>query len=198
MKINYLLSDTTKGATTVALKEVIQKAEKNPFEIFVVLVPETKSIIIERELLSLSKSGAFANIYVYSFVRLINRLGFVSRDKIVNKQTCVMLIKKIIFDNFDKLYCYKKTAKSVGFAEKIYDTIQQFKSSNISVSDLAEKIEQYSESLKVKLKDILLIYSEYERLLGEELFDDCDKLNLLGTFAKTSEFVKNAEEKVKM
>ena len=86
MKLNYILSDTIKGATTEALKTVISKAESDVFGSFVVIVPETKSIIIEKELLDLSKNGAFANIYVYSFVRLINRLGFVSADKIVSKE----------------------------------------------------------------------------------------------------------------
>ena len=85
MKINYILSDTTKSATTEALKSVIQKAEQNVFSDFVVIVPETKSIIIEKELLALSKSGAFANIFVYSFVRLIKRLGFVSNEKNFNQ-----------------------------------------------------------------------------------------------------------------
>ena len=193
MKINYILSDTTKGATTEALKSVIEKAERDVFGTYVVLVPETKSIIIEKELLSLSKNGAFANIYVYSFVRLINRLGFVSADKIVSKQTCVMLLRKIIFDNLKNLKCYQKTAKAVGFAEKIYDTIQQFKSSNVTVDDLKNSNLNCSNALKMKLEDIILLYDEYEKVLAGKFYDDCDKLNLLGKFAKDNEFVKSSE-----
>ena len=52
MKINYLLSDTTKDATKLALMQVVQKAKNDIFGNFVVLVPETKSIIIEKELLN--------------------------------------------------------------------------------------------------------------------------------------------------
>lgn len=193
MKINYLLSDTTKSATTAALKTVIEKAEANVFDDFIVIVPETKSIIIEKELLALSKHKAFANVFVYSFVRLINRLGFVDADKIVTKQTCVMLLRKIIFDNLDKLQCYKKTAKTTSFAEKVYDTIQQFKSSNVLVSDLKENLGKCSQSLKAKLEDLVLLYEEYQNVLEMGLFDDCDKLNLISTFAKTNKFIQNAE-----
>ncbi len=192
MNLNYIISDTTKMATTSALKEVISRAESDILDTFVVIVPETKSIIIEKELLSLSKNGAFSNVYVYSFVRLINRLGFVSSDKIVSKQTCIMLLRKIIFDNLQNLKCYQKTAKTIGFAEKIYDTIQQFKSSNISVEDLISRKGECSKSLSAKLDDITLLYSEYEKALGKGLYDDCDKLNLIAQFSKTSEFVKNA------
>lgn len=193
MKINYILSDTTKNATTMALSNVIKKAESNLFQDFVVIVPETKSIIIEKELLDLSSSHSFANVFVYSFVRLINRLGFVSAENIVSKQVCVLLLRKIIYDNFDKLKCYKKTAKTVGFAEKIYETIAQFKSSNVSVEDLKLSLETKSESLKAKLDDIILLYEEYEKALGEDLYDDLDKLNLISKFAKNSDFIKNAE-----
>lgn len=193
MKINYILSDTTKNATTQTLLSVIQKAEKNRFQDYLVIVPETKSIIIEKELLELSKNHAFANIFVYSFVRLISRLGFVSAENIVSKQVCVLLLRKIIYDNISKLECYKKTAKTIGFAEKIYETIAQFKSSNISPEDLKLSLETKSESLRAKLQDIILLYEEYEKALGEDLFDDLDKLNLISKFAKNSEFVKNAE-----
>ena len=193
MKINYLLSDTTKDATKLALMQVVQKAKNDIFGNFVVLVPETKSIIIEKELLELSESGAFANVFVYSFVRLINRMGFVNSNKIVNKQTCVMLIRKIIYENFSKLRCYKKSAKLVGFAEKIYDTIQQFKSSNVTVDELKQALAKISSALKIKLEDIVLIYEEYQKALENKFIDDCDKLNLLGKFATENKMIKESE-----
>ncbi len=193
MKINYILSDTTKGATSAALQNVIKKAESNLFNDYVVIVPETKSIIIEKELLSLSKNGAFANIYVYSFVRLINRLGFVSAEKTMSKQICILLLRKIIYDNYENLKCYKKTAKTIGFAEKMYETIAQFKSSGVSAQDLKLSLATKAEALKAKLEDIVLLYEEYEKVLGEDSFDDLDKLALIAKFAKTNEFIKNAE-----
>lgn len=193
MKINYLLSDTTKSATTLALKSVIEKAEADVFGDYIVIVPETKSIIIEKELLALSKNHAFTNIFVYSFVRLISRLGFVDSNKIVTKQTCVMLLRKIIFDHISELKCYQKTAKTVSFAEKVYDTIQQFKSSNVTVGDLKSSLSNCSKSLKNKLEDLVLLYELYEEKLSTGLFDDCDKLNLIAKFAKDNQFIKNAQ-----
>ena len=193
MKINYLLSDTTKSATSLALKSVIEKAEADVFGDYIVIVPETKSIIIEKELLALSKNHAFTNVFVYSFVRLISRLGFVDSNKIVTKQTCIMLLRKIIFDHIAELKCYQKTAKTVSFAEKVYDTIQQFKSSNVSVEDLKSSLSSCSKSLKNKLEDLVLLYELYEEKLSVGLFDDCDKLNLIAKFAKDNQFIKNAQ-----
>lgn len=193
MKINYIISDTTKSATSKTLSQVILRAEKDLLSNYIVIVPETKSIIIEKELLSLSKTGAFANIFVYSFVRLLGRLGYAEKDKIISKQTAVMLIRKIIFENIDNLKCYKKTAKNISFAEKIYDTLQQFKSSEVNVEDLKCALDSCEGALKSKLQDIIFLYDEYEKLLSETYFDDCDKLNLIKNLAKTSDFIKSAK-----
>lgn len=192
MKIDFIISDTTKRATTSALAKLVKSAEEKLFENFLVIVPETKSIIIERELLSLAKNGAFLNVFVYSFVRLINKLGLVEPEKIANKQTAVVLLRKVIYENINNLKCYKKTAKTVGFAEKMYETIAQFKSSNVSIEDLKKVLDTKSEALKQKLTDIILIYEEYEKALGDGIFDDCNKLELLSKIAKTNDFIKNS------
>ena len=193
MKINYIISSTTNGATTKALEQVVSLAEENAFGNYIVIVPEPKSIAIERELLDLSKSGAFSNVFIYSFVRLLERVGGIAEESMVSKQTCVMLLRQIILDNLDKLKCYHKAAQSVGFAEKIYDTIEQFKSSGVTLEDLKLAKESGNDALKSKLEDIAFIFEEYQNVLGEGLFDDCDRLNMLGEFAKTNEFLKSAE-----
>ena len=158
MNINYILSDTTKNATSRAIAEIVKKSEENPLDNILVIVPETKSIIIEKELLSQSRNGSFLNVYVYSFVRLISRLGCISPSKIVSKQTCVLILRKIASKLKDELGCYGKSAKTIGFAEKMYETIQQLKSSGITPNDLKKALDTDNESLRLKMQDILLIY----------------------------------------
>lgn len=193
MKLDYILSDTVSSATSEALKLAVKKAESDVFSNVLVLVPEPKSIAIERELLDNSKANAFSNIFVYSFVRLLSRVGRVGLDTVVSKQTCVMILRKIILDNVDRLNCYKKTAKTIGFAEKIYDTIQQFKSSSYSLQDVWNLAKNATGALKLKLSDIAILFEEYENALGGKMFDDCDRLRRLGELANTSEFIKAAD-----
>lgn len=193
MKINYILSETTSGATSSALKEVIKQAEADVFANVLVLVPEPKSIAVERELLDYSSNGAFSNIFVYSFVRLLSRIGEIEEKDLISRQTCVMMIRKIILDNINNLHCYQKTARAIGFAEKIYETIQQFKASSFTVQDVSLLAEKSSGALKSKMTDIAFLFDEYEKALGDGFFDDCDRLRKLGEFAKSSEFIKNAD-----
>lgn len=193
MKVNFILSDTTKHATTMALRRVTELSESDRLKDIIVLVPETKSIIIEEELLSLSKNKALINVFVYSFVRLLTRLAGAKPEGVLSKQAAVILLKKIILDNFDSLVCYKKTAKTRGFAEKIYETISQFKSSGIELEDLKRAGISVSKSLQMKLADIYTIYQKYEQYLSQGLMDECDRLILLKSFIKNSDLVKNSQ-----
>ena len=193
MNIQFIMSDTTTGATTGALKDIISKAEGDVFSDVLVLVPETKSIAIERELLDYSKNGAFANIFVYSFVRLLSRIGGVKEQDIVSKQTCVMILRNIILENIEKLSCYKKTAKTISFAEKIYETIEQFKSSSYTVEDVKQLAEASTGALKAKMSDIALLFELFETELSKGYLDDCDRLRKLGELAKDNEFIRNAD-----
>ena len=124
------------------------------------------------------------NIYVYSFMRLLSRIGGIKEEEIVSKQTCVMLLRKIILENIEKLSCYKKTAKTLGFAEKIYETIAQFKASSLSQADVENIAKSSTGALRSKMQDISLLYGLYEDALGDSLFDDCDKLRKLGEFGR--------------
>ena len=189
MKLNYILSETSSSATSAAIREIIKKAESDMLSNVIVLVPEPKSIAIERELLDVSTYGAFANVFVYSFMRLLSRIGEIKESEVVSKQTCVMLIRKIILENIDKLSCYKKTAKTIGFAEKIYDTIAQFKASSLSPQDVKAIADSSEGALKSKMQDIAFLFDLYESQLGDNLFDDCDKLRKLGELAKTNDFI---------
>ena len=193
MKLNYILSETSSSATSAAIREIIKKAESDMLSNVIVLVPEPKSIAIERELLDVSTYGAFANVFVYSFMRLLSRIGEIKESEVVSKQTCVMLIRKIILENIDNLSCYKKTAKTIGFAEKIYDTIAQFKASSLSPQDVKAIADSSEGALRSKMQDIAFLFDLYESQLGDNLFDDCDKLRKLGELAKTNEFILNSD-----
>ena len=193
MNINYILSETTSGATSAAVREIVKKAEQNIQNNVIVIVPEPKSIAIEREILDKLSSGATMNVFIYSFMRLLSRIGDIKEQEIVSKQTCVMILRKIILENIDKLSCYKKTAKTIGFAEKIYETIAQFKASSLELVDVQNIANNSSGALRSKMQDIAFLYSLYEEALGEELFDDCDKLRKLGELVKTSKFIQDAD-----
>ena len=191
MKMDFILSETDNGAMMNALSLLAKTAFENKTETFIALVPETKTLLAERFLLENSKNQAFANIYIYSFNRLLRKIQTVKKLPL-SKQGGVMIVRNIILKNQDNLVCYKKTAKTAGFAEGVYDTIQQLKSSGVSPEEIFEAGEKLTSALKIKLADISLIYREYENYIGENMIDLNDRLEMLEKESENSDFIKNA------
>ena len=192
-KIDFILADTTNEALIKGLDLVMQKAKVNPFLDYVVLLPDTKTLTAEKYLLSICETKAFANIYIYSLSRLLNKISPVASSLVLDKQSCIMIVRKIILDNLKDLVCYKKTAQTNGFAELVYGTISQLKSSNISVDEFYNMSEVASPSLKIKMQDIALIYDQYQQYIENKYLDTSDLLHILKESSIDSEFVKNAE-----
>ena len=191
--MDFILADTTHQALISGLNLVMQKAKENPYLDHVVLLPDTKTLIAERYLLSICDSKAFANIYIYSLSRLLNKISPVASNLVLDKQSSIMIVRKIVLENQKDLVCYKKTALTNGFAEIMFGTISQLKSSNISVEEFYSMAENASPSLKIKMQDIARIYDQYEQYIENRYLDQSDLLNVLKESSINSEFVKNAE-----
>ena len=189
MKLDFILGDTISVATTGAIEEITQLATDREKQV-VVLVPENASLLVEK--LILKKCGATANIRVYSFVRLLEKVDSSQRDKYISRENAILVIKKIILDNFSKLVCFKKSAKSIGFAEMIYDTIEQFKASKVNAGDIAQIKDALPQRLKIKMQDILLLYGEYEKFIGQNYLDNCDKLQYLNDTIINTNYLHNS------
>ena len=188
MKIDFILGSTTFDSVQCAADEIIEKST-NPDSNIIVLVPETNSALIER--LLLERKPALSNVSVYSFVRLLSKING-NAENYLTRDSAILCIRKIISDNFNKLVCFKKSAKSVGFSGIIYDTIAQFKASGVTPNDVTEMINNVPQNLKLKLTDIALIYNQYQLFLAGKLLDNCDKLNLLISSVRESKMVQNS------
>lgn len=191
MKMDFILSETDNGAMENALSYLAEISCQQKHQDFIVIAPETKTLYVERCLLDSVKNNAFSNIYIYSFNRLLKKIQTVKKLPL-SKQGGVMIVRNIIMKNQDNLVCYKKTARTAGFAESIYDTIQQLKSSGVSPEEIFLASEKLSSALKIKLKDISLIYSEYEKYIGENMLDLNDRLEMLEKESENSDFIKNS------
>lgn len=190
--IDFILSDTTTYAMLKGLQQVNKLAEKDIFKNYVVIVPDSKTIMAESYLLQHSNTGAFANVYIYSLKRLLNKISPVNSNIVLTKQASTMIVRKVIIENLDRLICYKKTANSTGFAEVMYSTIAQLKSSDVTVADFYSMIENVSASLKIKMQDIALIFEKYQDFIENRYLDQSDLLTVLKESAQSSEFIKQS------
>lgn len=189
MKI--ITSDTNRLLIDKVTQEIAELASKNTTENYCLIVPEKFSVTMEKLLLQKSKSHTFLNVQVVTLSRLLYKL-LPSTNNYLSKNMGIMTTKKVIIENYDRLVCYKKTAKTMGFAENIYDTISELKNSKVTPEDYYSK-NKTGTSLDIKLHDIFLLYNEYENFLKKEgLIDASDRFDLLATEISKSEYIKNS------
>lgn len=159
---------------------------------FIVIVPEKFCMSVERLILNKLNKRAFTNIQVVTLSRMLKKL-LPNDNNFLSSEAGNMVTKKIILDHIDELVCFKKTARTSGFASEIYETISELKNSGVSPSDYERLIMGENTSLNIKLKDIFTIYKFYEEFLQDSFIDAADRFVLLSELIKTSELIKNSE-----
>lgn len=150
--------ETTEEALKL-LKERLPSGGKHVF-----IVPDSFTLNLERYIMeSLSLSATF-NIEVTTFKRLQSR--FETKEKTsLGKTGLIMLLGKLADNEF-----FGASAAKKGFAEKMYETIAQLKSSAVKPENL--EISPKSELLNRKIRGIKKLYATYRDEMKEKNFTD--------------------------
>lgn len=144
-----------------------------------VIVPDRIAMTFEMIVLDYLNIGGSFDIEVVSFSRLADLVLKKKAVIMLNTQTEVMLIRKVIEDNKAKLEYYKNSTSHVGFANEMQNIISSIRKNDIKEAKLNELIELLPVIYKKKAKDILLIYSEYVKYLQNNYFDSTSKIEAL-------------------
>ena len=192
--MRIILSDNIKSSMEELITLALQNAEDKESN-HIIFVPEKFAFNTEKQLILNSKKAVVSNVQVVTFSRLLKRLTQENDSRYLSKEAGIMVTKKIILENIDNLLCFKKTAKTIGFAEQIYDTISELKNSKVLPSDFSDekKIEKLNASLKIKLQDIFMLYEKYQDyLISNGYIDACDRFLLLSNLVLNNEKIKNS------
>ena len=152
------------------------------------IVPDRYTLSTEKAIFdNLQITSAF-DIDVLTLSRLANKL--MPQYKTLSKTVSVMIVRKLLEDNKNKFKCFNKTLLSSGFAEDLFNTINQLKVCKITPSDLMFNGQDY---LALKINDIALIYEEYQKYLTlNNLKDSADKLDDFEINIDNSSYIKNS------
>ena len=164
-----------------------------------VIVPEQQSV--DYEAMLCDRFGDSVNLLceVLNFERLPNRIardfGGLAVNNIDKGGACALL--SLVAESLgDKLSEYSAVASDSDFAQSLFSLISKMKMSLISPDMIKTSIGDAALAdeprLKAKLRDIALIYSEYEKNFGSELFDPRDALTRLGNELPSKPFFKDS------
>lgn len=140
----------------------------------IVIVPDQYSFATEREVLKALGTACAFDVEVASFSRLADKV--VSRPQsMLNKQTCIILMHRVIIEVADKLECYGKAAKMRGFAREMYAVITNIRNSGVKPEELKRIVPKLTGGIRAKTNDIATIYAAYVEYLDKY----CDMTGML-------------------
>ncbi|MDE6361652.1 MAG: exodeoxyribonuclease V subunit gamma, partial [Clostridia bacterium] len=144
----------------------------------ILFVPDRFSLSYQKATLEhLDIKGTF-DIEVSSFPRLANKL-LQNKKKLLDKQSEIMLLRKVIEESKDELLCFGKMGRSAEFANDMYAVISQIRNSNISVERMQNAVDGLPKRIANKTKDIVKIYHDYVKYIQEDYSDGTSKLQAL-------------------
>ena len=170
------------------IKDTINKKEK----IFVI-TPEQFSFTAETKLLDALNTEAVIDAEILTFKRMAfrvrNEVGELLKTDLVSYGKSM-----IVYDILDKS---KKTLKFLGKTTKNVEIITrlltELKTHSININDIYKLIqEEKDEYLKIKLKDIVYIYEQFENRIKEQFLDENDVLTILEKQISSTDIFKNA------
>lgn len=158
-----------------ALRTAIFDAlKKHRGERNIVIVPDQYSFATEREVLKALGTACAFDVEVASFSRLADKV--VGRaQNMLNKQTCIILMHRVIIEVADKLESYGRASKMRGFAREMYAVITNIRNSGVKPDELSRIVPMLTGGIRDKTKDIATIYNAYAEYLNKY----CDMTGML-------------------
>ncbi|MGE5614973.1 MAG: helicase-exonuclease AddAB subunit AddB [Bacillota bacterium] len=150
----------------------------------ILIVPEQFSLQAEKNLAKISAFSGVPRAEALSFrrmaFRVFSEVGGITRRRL-NVAGKRMMLFRIMKKLEKELRIYSKAAFRKGFTEALSDAIMEFKRCDVAPEQLAETAEKLADGLplKDKLRDLALIYSEFEKQMQKDYMDADDDLTEL-------------------
>ena len=178
MSLRLIYGRSGSGKSTFIFEEI--KKLINCGKKIYIITPEQFSFTAEKMLLEVLGNTAVINAEVLTFNRMAYRVasevGGTAKTSISNSGKA-MLIYNILCGKKSKLKFLGKSDENI---ELIIDQITEFKKHGVLVDDLKKMMDETSDKyLKLKIQDILQVYSDFENIIENRYIDENDNLTIL-------------------
>lgn len=177
MQTNIIFSNSKYGTLIAILNRLKENLPSGREQL--VIVPDKFSLNAEKFIMEYLGISATTQINVSSLDRMADLYCKNLNLKFLSKFGGIMLVQKILLDNYSKLNVFKKSYCYSGFCEELFNNIMLLKSCNVSPIDLKAKAENLEDFSRIKILEIAFIYEEYENYLKDRFYDSANKLTIL-------------------
>lgn len=197
MALQFYLGPSGSGKTYRLYHKIIEEAEKNPNNQYMILVPEQFTMSTQKEIVRMHPKKGILNIDVLSFGRLAFRIF----EETGLKETIVlddigksMILRKIASEKEGELKVLGKNLKRLGYIEEVKSIVAEFLQYNIGEKEL-ERLKKGAgtrELLRCKLCDIEILYDRFKEYLKENYTTSEEMLSLASDALPKSEKIKDS------
>ncbi|MFZ2539931.1 MAG: PD-(D/E)XK nuclease family protein [Oscillospiraceae bacterium] len=177
--LQFVLGGSKSGKTTLITEKIVEIC-KNKSSKVMLIVPEQFTFEAEKTLFKTLGGELFRSVKVISFTRMaseIFKLYGTLAGKYADECAKTIIMDRAIEQIYDELELYKKLARNRSFAKTMLDTITELKNAGVSPEELNRSTYELEESnLKLKLKEIALIYGVYDAILLNTYLDPLDDI----------------------
>ena len=189
------------GKTTFIHHEIVNELKEQPLgPPIYLIVPDQMSFQAEFMLTNQYDISGMMRAQVMTFKRLawyiLQETGGIAKEQI-DKIGYHMLIRRLLTENKEQFTFFRQAANKRGFTDEIEALIKEFSQYNLDSENMNEAIERLKQiaapnTLISKAKDLQLILSKLEEVLGEDLIDSDGYYPILLEQLGNSEKIKEA------
>ena len=191
MSLRFIYGKSGTGKTTYCfnqIKELINSGKK-----VYIITPEQFSFTAEKNLMNICERKAVMAAEVITFERMAHRIllevGGVLNNSITNTGKAILLTN-IIENQKENLKFLGKTDKNLELTLRL---ITELKKNNITEELLEKNVSGVNDNyLKLKLEDVKLLYSEFNKEIENKYLDDDNLLSLVKDKIKQSVMFKDS------
>ncbi len=198
MSLQFIYGRSGSGKSFHCLNSIKIKQNMDSSKKLVLLVPEQYTLQAERDLIKVLGTGGILNTEVLSFrrmaYRVLNDVGGITYPHI-HPAGKNMIIYRILDRLKEEFTIFYKSANCKGFVNTLSTLITELKRYNVKAESFDGVLEELTEDnyLAHKLKEIKLIYGEFDNMLENRYRDTDDELTLLSSKLYCTEMYSKSE-----
>ena len=184
MSLRFVFGPSGSGKSRLLYEEIIVRAEKNPRQNFLIIVPDQFTMQTQKELVQLSDRGGIMNIDVLSFGRLCHRiLEEVGGGEIpvLDDTGKSLVLQKVAAGMKDRLPMLGGFLHRQGYIHEVKSALSEFMQYGISPEDLPALIEFAGKrgALSQKLMELEILYRGFRDYIQGNFITTEEKLDVL-------------------
>lgn len=197
MSLQFIFGNSGFGKTTYIYNKIIRESMEHPKDRYYCIVPEQFTLQTQRDFVTMHPRKGIFNIDVVSFQRLafhvLEETGESGR-MILEETGKNILLRKLAKEHEQELTVLGRNLKKLGYVSEIKALISELIQYQVTPEILEEMIEKSErrELLKVKLKDVEILYRAFLDYMGQEYMTSDQVLQVLNEVLYRSEKLKGS------